>query len=72
MIDFILHVQRLEEKRKCMNNLFLVVQSDHLHIKLTINIFSLIVFLTFQLSLVHLMPVVAVLLFSIPYLHIGK
>lgn len=72
MIDFILHVQRLEEKRKCMNNLFLVVQSDHLHIKLTIKIFSLIVFLTFQLSLVHLMPVVAVLLFSIPYLHIGK
>ena len=72
MIDFILHVQRLEEKRKCMNNLFLVVQSDHLHIKLTIKIFSLIVFLTFQLSLAHLMPVVAVLLFSIPYLHIGK
>ena len=72
MIDFILHVQRLEEKRKCMNNLFLVVQSDHLHIKLTIKIFSLIVFLTFQLSLLHLMPVVAVLLFSIPYLHIGK
>ena len=72
MIDFILHVQRLEEKRKCMNNLYLVVQSDHLHIKLTIKIFSLIVFLTFQLSLVHLMPVVAVLLFSIPYLHIGK
>ena len=72
MIDFILHVQRLEEKRKCMNNLFLVVQSDHLHIKLTIKFFSLIVFLTFQLSLVHLMPVVAVLLFSIPYLHIGK
>lgn len=72
MIDFILHVQRLEEKRKCMNNLYLVVQSDHLHIKLTIKFFSLIVFLTFQLSLVHLMPVVAVLLFSIPYLHIGK